>query len=94
MNKFKIKSRIIEALQFTGDNFWECYKWLDGSCRGGGETLINKYGQTEYGSVFIINHVDGDSTALPSDWIIKDIDNNFYRCKSDMFKKKYEKVEN
>ena len=41
----------------------------------------------------VIYTLEGDHTALPGDWIIKGVANEFYPCKPNIFEQTYEPVQ-
>lgn len=81
--KFRKKPIVIEAIQWTGDNFEEINKFMD--YRG--------IDDTEGEEVLLIETLEGPHRASKSDWIIKGFKGEFYPCKPDIFKETYEKVE-
>lgn len=65
--KFRKKPVVIEAIQWTGDNAIDVYRFTHGS--------------------------EGIMTANVGDWIIRDVNDELYPCKPDIFEKTYERVE-
>ena len=82
MKKFRKKPVVIEAVQWTEDNWEEVTLFAKGSSRN-----IN----TIKGYLEIIT-LEGTMKANKNDWIIKGIQGEFYPCKPDIFKKTYEEV--
>lgn len=80
--EFKKKSVVIQAQQFTGDNWREMLEFI-------GE----KKGFWHEGRL-IIHTLEGNMTANPSDWIIKGVKGEFYPCKADIFELTYELDDN
>ena len=80
--KFRKKPILIDAKQFTGDNWRDIFEWGD------------QNGITITGSAIelTIATYEGNMTALPNDWIIKGVNGELYPCKPDIFEKTYEKV--
>ena len=83
--KHYIKKQVqIEAVQFTGENIEEI------------ETFIGKKLSTieavNVDTKLIIPTLEGDMKAIKSDYIIKGIHGEFYSCKEDIFKNRYDEV--
>lgn len=83
MMKFKKKPVVINAIQYTGDNFNFIRQFV------GSSMSIHQLGD----NTIAINTLEGVMNALPGDFIIKGIKGEFYPCKPDIFEKTYEKVE-
>ena len=86
MAKYRKKPVVVEACQF------------DGNIRSIDDFPISEVGKFKLGSengqyYLIIPTLEGDMKALPGDWIIKGVNNEFYPIKSEIFFKTYEKVE-
>ena len=78
--KFKKKPVVIDAVQYTGDNYAEIKDFaMNDVFVGRGEELY-------------VNTLEGDLHASKGDWIIKGVDNEFSPCKPDIFEKTYEPV--
>ena len=84
-NKYRKKPIVVEAIQFTGNNFKEILEFIGG---------IDERNKTNiHRDCIFIKTLEGDMKASPSDWIIKGIKGEFYPIKDDIFKETYEKVE-
>lgn len=84
--RFRNKSVEIEAIKFDGWNWAECYQFMSD------EILF--FPQVLEEREFIkIETLGGTVTASKGDWIIKDVDGEFYPCKPDIFIKTYELIE-
>jgi hypothetical protein len=81
IKRFRKKPIVIEAIQWTGDNYYEICEFCD--------TLLNARFETVQ---LIIPTLEGDHIADKNDWIIKGINNEFYPCKPDIFAKTYDEV--
>jgi hypothetical protein len=81
--KFRKKPVVIEAVQYTGENGFECVKFGDGFIGG---TVERDGGLT-------IDTLEGKMHASRWDWIIKGVKGEFYACKPDIFAATYEAVE-
>lgn len=80
MKRYRKKSTVMVAIQFSGKNYDECKKFLDGNY----DDTLN------YPNVKTLS---GVVTVAKSDWILKRINWDFYHCKNDIFLKTYEQVE-
>ena len=80
MSKFRKRPVVIEAIQWTGNNFDVIAEFLGDSRR-----LIPGNGLEIYTLESIMKASEGD-------WIIKGIQGEFYPCKPDIFEKTYEVV--
>ncbi len=84
--KFRKKPVIIEAVQWTGENFKEILDFMRPvvpNHRGDAYTLQH---------AIIIKTLEGEHIASLNDWIIKGVQGEFYPCKPDIFKQTYEPV--
>lgn len=90
MAKFKSKPFEIEAIQFDGTNCDEITKKFDPHGDG-----IRPSTAPDYCAWLNLTTVSGETvTAFPGDWVIKDArPHTFYPCDDEVFKAKYEKVE-
>lgn len=80
--KYRKKSLVIEAIQFTGKNANE---------------ICLKLGMSEYAEELcsddmLIPTLEGEMRAKPGDYIIKGISGEFYPCRKDIFLASYEAV--
>jgi len=80
--KYRKKPIVIEAVQWTGDNFSEVAK-LSFDVRG-------PYGQEN--PYLEIVTLEGRMRAELLDWVIKGIKGEVYPCKPDIFDKTYDAV--
>jgi len=76
--KFRRKPAVIEAIQWNGENIKEILEFADSS-------FIDKDSYT-----LKIKTLEGTWIAHRGDWIMKDINGEFYPCKPDIFEKTYE----
>ena len=83
--KYRKKPVIIEAIQWTGDNYNE----MDGFI-----TVDHGY-QADFGGNLgvAIPTLEGVMIAQEGDYIIKGVNGEFYPCKPDIFVKTYDSVE-
>ena len=80
MARYKTKPCEIEAIQWTGKNIIELLDW------GQGKILWNDADD------LFIDTLEGRMKANINDYIIKGLRGEFYPCKPDVFKKKYEAI--
>ena len=78
---YRKKPVVIEAIQYTGDNFGEVYVFSQRLC----SRLLDKF--------IMIYTLEGDMCVSVGDWIIKGVKGEFYPCKPDIFEATYEPVE-
>jgi hypothetical protein len=83
MPRFRKKPVVIEAVQFTGQNFFEVSRFING------EKYQNNL-ELHDTDAPIIHTLEGDLTASPGDWIIKGVKGEFYPCKPDIFAATYD----
>ena len=81
MARYKTKPCEIEAIQWTGENIIELLDW------GQGNILWNDVDD------LFIDTLEGRMKANINDYIIKGLRGEFYPCKPDVFKKKYERID-
>lgn len=73
------KPIIIHALEYTGDNLDDVYKF------------VGDKAYTSNGNLFI-KTLEGDHRASIGDYIIKGIKGEFYPCKPDIFRMTYDEA--
>ena len=93
MPKFRKKPVVIEAVQWTGENLPEVFKftgkhqefdtWFENWKTY--ENYVKKNGNT-----FKIITLEGTMTAQPGDWIIRGVNGEHYPCKPDIFEATYD----
>ena len=79
--KYKKKPVIIEAIQWTGNNYDEVKAFIG-----------NNANQSGYNNLHIFT-LEGVMTASAGDYIIKGVKGEFYPCKPDIFNETYEPAE-
>ena len=82
--KFRKKPVVIEAIQWTGDNWDE----LEVFCPYG-----LTYDYPAHVKSIIVKTLEGQHTCSLNDWLIKGVKGEFYPCKPEIFETTYEKVE-
>jgi len=80
--KFRKKPVIIEAVQWTGNNFDEVKEFVNTSA-------IAKETTTD---CLLVRTLEGVMRASVGDWIIKGVHGEFYPCKPDIFEQTYKPV--
>lgn len=80
VRKYRKKPVIISAMQWKGNNRSEIIDFV------GNSAVFDRTG------LYIIT-LEGEMFASIGDYIIRDVDGEFYPCKSDIFRKTYELVE-
>lgn len=81
---YRKKPMEVQALQFTGDNFAECYEFL------GRPKLAQG---SEIDDVLRIVTLEGVMCCSKGDYIIRGVHGEYYPCKPDIFHQTYEEVE-
>ena len=81
--KYRKKPLEVETRQLTIENAKELAAWCGGKC----EYRIQKPHEFWY------IQLDDDMQAICGEWIVKEIDGEFYLVQPDVFEKTYEKVE-
>jgi hypothetical protein len=93
--KYRKKPVVIEAVRWTGKNHREMWNFLTGKT----DEYIQPTGDNFYidhnivAGGLVIKTLEGDHIASIGDYIIKGINGEFYPCKSNIFDKTYELVE-
>ena len=87
IKKYRKKPIEIEAIQFSLDNWQECFDFI---LNNGGE-IVESIPIDEY-TYISIKTLEGNMKASLGDYIIKGVNGEFYPCKSDIFEKTYEEV--
>ena len=88
MPKYRKKPVVIEAVQWTGDNFKEMENML-GNLEG--EASRAAFDASDK-SLYIFT-LEGEMKCDVGDYVIKGVNKEVYPCKPDIFEKTYEKVD-
>lgn len=95
IRQYRKKPVIVEAVQLDNINVPVVVRWI-----GEDKAKMNlesdeawKQGKAPPVFSVTIHTLEGDMKAMPSDYIIKGVHGEFYPCKSDIFEKTYEIVE-
>ena len=86
IKKYRKKPVVIEAIQFDGWNWQDCYQFMSN------ERLMFTADVSKRESIEI-KTLEGTMTAQVGDFIIKGVNEEFYPCKPDIFEKTYESLE-
>ena len=90
MAKYRKKPVVIEAWQFTKENYKKgAPHWVKYSNRK--IELWSQYGGSSIGGE--IETLEGNHEVSENDWIIKGVKGELYPCKPDIFEMTYELVE-
>lgn len=90
--RYKKKTVIIDAIQWTGLNLTEIIDFV------GKNLIVEIYdagyqaGATPLAVSLKLKTLEGDMNVSISDYIIKGVQGEFYPCKPDIFKETYEPV--
>lgn len=94
MTKFRKKSVVIDAKQFSGANADAVVEWAQGGWKTVGIWLKQENADTKNNRfVLVIPTLEGEMEASPGDYIIRGIMGELYPCKPDIFDATYERVE-
>lgn len=91
--KYRKKSVIIEAVQWTGLNLEEIKSFVGKSLRYEIIDTAWKVGKGAPHVNMLIKTLEGIRICTKGDFIIKDVHGEFYPCKPDIFEETYEVVE-
>lgn len=86
-SKYRNKPVVIEAIQYVVSNVYDILDFV-------GDKLIMETDSDSTGGISIkiaIKTLEGKMLVSPGDYVIKDISNEFYPCKPEIFNKTYEK---
>ncbi len=86
MPKYRKKPVVVEAIQWTGDNWEDVWDFINDE-KGDIRTYEQQLDKT-----IKIRTLEGDMIASVNDWIIREIKGELYPCKPDIFEATYELV--
>ena len=98
VQRYRTKPCEIEAIQFTRFNWNEVVEFTDGLAHNlrfeweDSAFLACLSAEGEWAWVCTINTLEGPMIATEGDYIIRGLRGEFYPCKEDVFKKKYELI--
>ena len=81
--KYRIKSVVIDAIQWTGDNYAEIFEFTEGKA----------YLSSSHSSTLIVETLEGNIAAEKGCYIIRCVNGEYYPCQEGFFNKTYEPVE-
>lgn len=79
--KYRKKPVVVEAVQWTGNNFIEIDNFI-----------TQEHYTYPSGGILRLHTLEGVMIATKGDYIIKGVQGEFYPCKPDIFEATYEKV--
>lgn len=83
MTKYRRKPVVIDAIQWTGDNYPEVFEFTEG----------NAYPTESHSDMLIVETLEGNMAAEKGCYIIRGVNGEYYPCQEDIFNKTYEPVE-
>lgn len=81
--KYRRKPVVIDAIQWTGDNYSEVFEFTEG----------NAYPTKSHSDTLAVSAMGCEMMAEKGCYIIRGINGDYYPCQEVTFKKIYEKVE-
>lgn len=90
--RYRTKPVEIEAIQWTGLNLEEIKQFVGESLEYNILDTAWEVGKSRPHIYMKIHTLEGDMYASVGDYIIKGLRGEFYPCKPDVFKKKYEVI--
>ena len=93
MAKFRKKPIVIEAIQWTNDpgNFSQILDWSCGQVTNASHLVWEQIEKEPIGCFCLeVKNREYVMLARLNDWVIKDVNNEFFSCKPDIFEKTYE----
>jgi hypothetical protein len=86
-DNYRKKPVVIQAIQWTGDNWPDVVRWLVSKGQEWWSRAIDKDTKS-----IRIPTLEGVTVASAGDWIIRGVAGEFYACKPEIFAKTYEKA--
>ena len=80
MTKYRRKPVVIDAIQWTGDNYPEVFEFTEG----------NFYPTKPHGDTLAVSAMGCEMIAEKGSYIIRDKNGSYYPCQEDDFTKIYE----
>ena len=81
--KYRRKPVVIDAIQWTGDNYPEVFEFAQG----------NAYPTRPHSDTLFVTTLEGDVEAEKGCYIIRGVNGEYYPCQEGIFNKTYEPVE-
>jgi hypothetical protein len=82
MTKYRRKPVVIDAIQWTGDNYPEVFEF----------TRAYAYPTKSHSDTLMVETLEGNMVAEKGCYIIRGVDGTYYPCQETVFKKTYEPV--
>lgn len=93
--RYRTKPCEIEAVRWAGHNHREMYDFLTGDIDGyiqpSGDNFYIDHDKVKGG--LVIKTLEGEHIVSIGDYIIKGLVGEFYPCKEEVFRRKYERIE-
>ena len=86
--KYRKKPIVIEAIQWTGDNFDELKEFTETD----NQQTVCRIVKSTFDRDLFVDTLEGSLMASLNDWVIKGIKGEFYPCKPDIFEATYDLV--
>ena len=80
--KFRKKPVVIDAIQWTGDNYPEVFEFTEG----------NAYPTKPHSDTLAVTTLEGEVMATKGCYIIRGVDGTYNPCQETVFNKTYEQV--
>jgi hypothetical protein len=91
MAQYRKNSIVIDAIQWTGNNFDKCMNFME--TNHGNKIVYEDYEEkVSRTGILIIDTLEGSMTCSKNDYIIKGIKGEFYPCKPNIFEQTYTKI--
>lgn len=82
MTKYRREPVIIDAIQWTGDNYIEVFEFTEG----------NAWPTHSHSDTLAVSTLEGEMMATKGCYIIRDMNGDYFPCQDDIFNKTYEQV--
>lgn len=80
--KYRKKPVVIDAIQWTGDNYAEVFEFTEG----------NAWPTHSHSDTLAVSTLEGEVMATKDCYIIRGVNGEYYPCQEDIFNKTYEPV--
>ncbi len=80
--KYRKKPVVIDAIQWTGDNYAEVHDFTEG----------NAWPTHSHSDTLAVSTSEGEIMATKGCYIIRGVNGEYYPCQEDIFNKTYEQV--
>lgn len=89
IQKARKKPVEVEAIQYTGKNKEEIYKWSNGACYN----MLDTNSKDLFAFKFVVETLEGTMIISEGNYVVKGIRGEFYSVEPDIFHKTYEVIE-